>query len=84
VRLLIAILLAAAVPLASAQTIIEKAKSEQAKKSAAAAKANDQKKAEAAKAEAAKAAAAKKKAQPQSGGEKMNEMMRNKGKPPAK
>ena len=87
-RLLLAILLAAAVPLASAQTIIEKAKSEQAKQNAAAAKANAAKaeaaKANAAKAEAAKAAAAKKKAQPQSGGEKMNEMMRNKGKPPAK
>ena len=72
-RLLLAILLAAAVPLAFGQTIIDKAKSEQAKQNAAAAKAN-----------AAKAAAAKKKAQPQSGGEKMNEMMRNKGKPPAK
>jgi hypothetical protein len=38
-RLLIAILLAAAVPLASGQTIIEKAKAEQARKNAAAAKA---------------------------------------------
>jgi hypothetical protein len=44
VRLLIAILLAAAVPLASAQTIIEKAKAEQAKKNAAAAKASAAKK----------------------------------------
>jgi len=69
VRLLIAILLAAAVPLASGQTIIEKAKSEQAKKSAAAAKAN---------------AAKKNPKAAQSGGEKMNEMMRNKGQPPAK
>lgn len=77
-RLLLAILLAAAVPPAFGQTIIEKARSEQAKQNAAAAKAS------AAKAEAAKAAAAKKKARPQSGGEKMNEMMRNKGKPPAK
>ena len=38
-RLMIAILLAVAVPLASAQTIIEKAKADQAKRNAAAAKA---------------------------------------------
>jgi mannitol-specific phosphotransferase system IIBC component len=72
-RLLIAILLAAAVPLASAQTIIEKAKAEQAKKNAAAAKANAAQK---------KPPAAKKATQ--SEGEKMKEIMRKKGQPPAK
>ena len=68
-RLLIAILLAAAVPFASAQTAIEKAKAEQAKKNAAAAKAN---------------AAKKNPKAAQSNGQKMNEMMRKKGQPPAK